>query len=171
MSRTHTHTHTHSCVWHDSFICVTWLIRMCDMTHVWHDSFISVTWLIHMCDMTHLYDLTQIIRVNESCHTYKWVMSLEWGGSHAESCICLYLIIHMCTQSFICVTWRIHKCDMMHSHVWHDLCTCVTCLIHMCDMTDPHVWHDLFICVTWLKDMWEMTHHLWFKRRWFPPNT
>jgi len=40
---------THSYVWHDSFICVTWLIHMCDMTHsyVWHDSFICVTWFIH----------------------------------------------------------------------------------------------------------------------------
>ena len=60
---------THSYVWNDSFICVSWLIHMCDMTHsyvwhdsficvswlihVWHDSFICVTWLIHMCDMTH----------------------------------------------------------------------------------------------------------------------
>jgi len=34
----------------DWFICVTWLIRMCDMTgsYVWHDSFICVTWLIHV---------------------------------------------------------------------------------------------------------------------------
>jgi len=31
---------THSYVWHDSSICVTWLIHMYDMTHsyVWHDS-------------------------------------------------------------------------------------------------------------------------------------
>ena len=51
---------THSYVWHDSFIRVTWLIHMCDMTRsfdtthsfVWHDLFICVTWLIHMCDMT-----------------------------------------------------------------------------------------------------------------------
>ena len=29
--------------------------HVCDMTHsyVWHDSFICVTWLTHMCDMTH----------------------------------------------------------------------------------------------------------------------
>jgi len=42
---------------HDSLICVTWLIHMCDMTHsyVWHDSFICVTWFIHMCDMIHSY--------------------------------------------------------------------------------------------------------------------
>jgi len=32
----------HSYVWHDSFICVTWLIHVCDLTHscVWLDSFI-----------------------------------------------------------------------------------------------------------------------------------
>ena len=40
---------TYSFVWHDSFICVIWLIHMCDMTHsyAWHDSFVRVTWLIH----------------------------------------------------------------------------------------------------------------------------
>jgi len=34
-----------SYVRHDSFICVTWLIYMCDMTHLYvrHDSFICVT--------------------------------------------------------------------------------------------------------------------------------
>ena len=44
---------THSYVWHNSFMCVTWLIHMRDMTHlyVWQDSFICVTWVIHMCDM------------------------------------------------------------------------------------------------------------------------
>jgi len=48
---------THSYVWHDSFLCVTWLIPMCDMTHsyVWHDSLICVSWLINMWDMTHSY--------------------------------------------------------------------------------------------------------------------
>jgi len=59
--------------WHDSFICVTWLILMCDTTYshawhdsftclnmrdmtrsyVWHDSFTCVKWLIHMRDTTH----------------------------------------------------------------------------------------------------------------------
>jgi len=44
-------------VWHDSFASVTWLIRMCDMTHsqVWRDSFVCVTWLIRKCDVTHSY--------------------------------------------------------------------------------------------------------------------
>jgi len=56
---------THSYVWHDSCICVTWLIHMCDMTHsyVWHDSFICVTWLIRMCD----------------------IIQVEWKGSRMSS--------------------------------------------------------------------------------------
>ena len=55
-----------SYIWHVSFICyirrdsfiyVTWLIHLRDMTHsyMWHDSSsIYATWLIHMCNMTRL---------------------------------------------------------------------------------------------------------------------
>jgi len=55
-----------SYMWHVSFICyirrdsfiyVTWLIHLRDMTHsyMWHDSSsIYATWLIHMCNMTRL---------------------------------------------------------------------------------------------------------------------
>ena len=46
-------------MWHDSLICVTWVTKVCDMTHsyVWRDSFIKgrgrcVTWLIRMCAVT-----------------------------------------------------------------------------------------------------------------------
>jgi len=60
----------------DLFICLTWLIHMCDMSHswvnsrptaicwgmcdmthsyVWHDSLTCVTWLIHTCDTTHFH--------------------------------------------------------------------------------------------------------------------
>ena len=51
---------TRSYVYHNSFICVPWLvhmyawvIHMCAMTHSYvpHDSFICVPWLIHMCAM------------------------------------------------------------------------------------------------------------------------
>jgi len=37
-------------VWHDSFVFVTWLVHMCDMTHsyVRHDSITCATWLIHI---------------------------------------------------------------------------------------------------------------------------
>jgi len=65
-------------------------------------------------------------------------------------------------DAFICVTWRIHMCDMTHSYVWQDAFICVTWRIHMCDMTHSYVWHDAFICVTWRLHMCDMTHsYVW----------
>jgi len=56
-------------------------------------------------------------------------------------------------DSFISVTWLIHKCnvthfkcDVTHSYVWRDSFIRVTWLIHMCDVT--HLL--LILCVTWL---------------------
>jgi len=68
-----------------SFICTTWLIHTCYMTHsyVWHDSFICVTWLIHMCDMPHSY-ATWLIHMCDMIHSH-----VTW-------------LIHMCHESFIC---------------------------------------------------------------------
>ena len=104
--------------WHDPFICVTWHIDMCDITHsyVWRVSFICVKWLIHIYDTT---------------HSHVW----------RESSIYVAWLIHICDMthsymwhdSFICVTWLIHMCDMTHSYVWHYSFKCVTLLIQMCD--------------------------------------
>jgi len=43
---------THSHVWHDSFICVTWLVHKCDTTYsyMWYDPFICATSRIHLCN-------------------------------------------------------------------------------------------------------------------------
>ena len=115
--------------WHFSFICVTWLcnmthlcvtrlIRMCEMTHsyVWHDSFICGTWLCHVCDMT---------------HTFVGMSPF----------VCVKWLIHMCDMTytcvghelFVCVTWLIHICDMFISRA---------CLLHICVMTHSYVGHS-----------------------------
>ena len=77
---------------HDSFICVTRLIYMCDMTlwYVWHDSWrtggdSSHVWMSHATQMNepcHTYEwvmshkwMSHVTHMNESCHTYEWVMS------------------------------------------------------------------------------------------------
>ena len=121
----HVYTHEAECRGHDSFMCVTRLIHVCDMTHlyvscdgsyewhvssmyVWYDAFMRVIWLIHVCDVTHAY---------------------EWH------------------DSFACVTWLIHMCGMNHSYVWHDSFICVTWLIHMCDMTHPYSWSRVHVCM------------------------
>jgi len=80
---------TYSYVCHDPFICVTWLIHMCAMTHsyAWHVKWqvhgydinhlfvshtlsIYVTWLIHVCDMTH--DSWLIWAIAADVHANNW---------------------------------------------------------------------------------------------------
>ena len=54
-------------------------------------------------------------------------------------------------DSFICVTWLIHVCDMTHSCVWHDSFICVW--VSHTSFRRRCVWRDSFICVTWLIHM------------------
>ena len=112
-------------MWHDSFICVTWLIHVCDMTHsyVWHDSSMTTFSKISL-DMTH---------------------SRVWH----DSFICVTWLIHddlfadlLRHDSFMCVTQFVHMCNMTHLYVWHDSSKRVTWLIHMWDMTHSYVWRD-----------------------------
>jgi len=163
---------THSCVWHGSFLCVTWLIHICDVTLsyvwrvswpsrveafacvtqricatwlilMWHDSFECVTWLILMCDMTH-------------SHVWHDLTISVTGLFH----ICD--MPHDYVEAFTCQARNI--CDMTHSYVtwlilmWHDSFVLVTWLVVMCDTAHFHAWHDSFISVTWLIDMCDMTH-------------
>jgi len=95
---------THSYVWHDSFVCVTWLIHMCDMTHsyVWHDSFMCVTWLIHMCAMTH---------------------SCVWH----DSFICVTRLIHLCAiphADHVNLYLYAHICIHIHTPMCMSVCVC-----------------------------------------------
>jgi len=96
--------HTHSNMWHDSFICVTWLIQMCDMTHpyvqrnlfirVWHDSW-NATWLIP----TSVLDKFTVVCV---WHTQEATCqdACEWV-SHVSGC-----------------TWRSELFSVMHSFIY-----------------------------------------------------
>jgi len=152
-----------SCVWHDSFIGVTWLIHRCDMTHswsnswapkkilsdmthacVWSDWFICATSLIHMSHST---------LMNESCHTHESIRRHIWDTLFDPYCMCHIVDSYVCRDLSICVTWLIHgrilelqKCSLM------------TWPIHICDMTDSYVCHDVFIRVTWLIHVCDMTY-------------
>jgi len=104
-------------VWHDSFICVTWLIHMCDMTHsyVWHDSFICVTWLIHISDMTHPYGW------HDSFICATWPIADHQANGRVAS----RYIWH---DSFISMAWLMHMRGVTRLHVWHDSFIYVTWL-------------------------------------------
>ena len=62
-------------------LSTTWLMSHIWMSHTYewvrHGSLVCVTWLIHKCDMTVRCHVTHM---NESCHTYEWIMSHIWGG-------------------------------------------------------------------------------------------
>jgi len=153
-------------VWHDSIICVRWLIHVCDMTHpcVWHDVFICVTWLIHMCDMTHSYCVTWPIYI---CDMARFLDATHHLVKVFLSVTCLMYMWH---DSFIRVTWLIYMCDMTYSFVWHgSLSRCgpppyelsiKKIAIHIRDMIRSYVWHELFMSVTYLIHMFDMIYTL-----------
>jgi len=71
---------TLSCVRHDSCIWFDQVIEavssnecMCDMTHsyVWHDLFICVTWIIHMCDRIHSDPWRELSYTCDTTHPYE----------------------------------------------------------------------------------------------------
>jgi len=129
----------------DLFICVTWLIDVCDKTpwYVWHDSSICVTWLIHMWDWIHscvtwihaflCFVPPQVDK--QSVHqTYAPGMHTHMHESYLTQTAFMFLICIAPTryvllqldmhhgyahinESFICVTWLIHMCDMTHSYI------------------------------------------------------
>ena len=106
----------------DSFICVTWLIHICVMTHadVWHDIFtsmIGVTWVTHTS-------------VTQTCVTHT--------STHLESdCLFGWRVVVGRVYTFM----RHDSCmyTMTHSIVWHDSFNCVTWLIQLCDMTHSYL--------------------------------
>jgi len=127
----------------EAVICVTWLIHMCNMTHlyVWRDSFTCVTWLVRV-SMTH----SHVGHDSFICH-----VTQLYQGHESFLCHVTHPTGH---DSFVCATCLIHTWDMTHSHVWHDSFTCVTWLIHMCDMSKEtyirdkkRPLHESYICV------------------------
>jgi len=94
----HFETWCRLCMRHDSLVCATWFVRMCDMTflYVRHDSFVCATLLIRMCDMTHSY----------VCH---------------DSFVCLTTLICMCNMTHSMCDMNHSMCDTTHLYAQPDL--------------------------------------------------
>ena len=98
-----------------------------------------MSWLM---DTEHLYD--QICKP----------MQMRWVMSHTSECMCDMICdmteLDLRRDSFVCVTWLIHRCDAIHTYVQRDSFVCATWHgtrpIHMRDMTHLYL--------TWLICMW-----------------
>ena len=151
-----------------------------DMTHsyVRHDSFIFVTCLIHLRK-----------HGGRSCF---------WSTQFLSLCVCMR-VIHILVytrkslslgalfptvrfDSFVCVTWLIHNCDITYSCEEErrkalafrrsisicvsvcDTCSfiCVTWFVHMCDMNYSYLRYGSFMSETQLIHMCDMTYsYVW----------
>ena len=132
-----------------AFVCTKWLIIMMWATPQKppaSDSF------IHICDMT-----ISDMRHDPFICTFPQKAPAGCGMTSAytwhDSFKCVTWPLHMCdmTTSFIHVTWLFLIWDTTPSHVPRRRCLlCVIWLLHTCDMTPSYMWYDSFICVTWL---------------------
>jgi len=106
---------TNSCAWHDSFVCVPWLIHLFG------------GWFIHVCSVTlrkepgHTWT-SHGTHVNESCHTYEWVMSNIW-------------MRHVTPMNESCHTYEQERSHIRMSHVKH-----MNELWHTYEWVMSHLW-------------------------------
>jgi len=145
---------THAYLWHDSFVCVTWLVRMRDMTHANDSPMISclctrVIWLIHICEkpMTHdsftwLLCMTpphdSFIRWDDITHTF-W-----FSAGFVRNAASLLNHLHMCVCCYVLFTW-------------HDPLIRATRAFLMCAVTHPYVSHHCWtVCwaTFWISRLW-----------------
>jgi len=149
---------TLSYVWHDSFICVTWLFHICNPVggafYLRHDSFISATWLQYMRDMfpshtTRLFHMCHMtpsyVRCN-SCRSATWFRQMYQPVG--VSTMCDISSLYLWHESFICVIWPLHTCDVTPS-IWHvTFVSSTRTFIYVTWLLCMFVKLDFFICAT-----------------------
>jgi len=161
---------THSYVWHDSFICVSWLIHMCDMTrpYAWCDAFICNASFTCVADsficVTNI--SWDVLCVSFICVTQCMLQQNAAGSSLVYMCDVWhdsFMYVTQCTlQQRLLVACMLlvrdsFMCAVTHSSAWHDSLRYVMCLIHMCDTMHVAAACCWFVTSLYVHDVWHDT--------------
>jgi len=99
--------------------------------------------------MTHSRPRQDIMATNESCHTYKWVVSRIWMGR----------VIQINWSCHIHMNGSCHKYEWVVSHIW------MGCVTHMNESCHTQKWAMPNICVTHMNGSYHMyewvVSHIW----------
>ena len=110
------------------FMCVTWLIHMCDMTygcgHVISRKESSCVCVLKGCDMTHSY-IPYATHCNTLQHTATHCNTLQHTATHCNTlqhtATHCNTLIHIYRAACVRVALRIYMCDMTHSIMWRNM--------------------------------------------------
>jgi len=160
----------HSHVWHDSFMCVTWLMHMRDMTHARVSmralNSLSIKKGPHSC-------LICVFGIYEFIYTISISTNIYLEHIQIDTNFRMFVPINIYTWKRISWTYpdryecqdiRISINMYVSIHI-QDICMCVWC-IDECDMTHGCVQHDSCMYATWLKGA-RMTHLCVFITCWW----
>jgi len=122
---------TYSQVRRDPCVCVTGLLHKGEEfpSHVWHNSFLCVTWL-----KVSFIQYSRVCRVSRDLFTYTYIHVCTYIYVYICIYICIYIhiYIYIYVYTYICI--YIHSA----CRVSRDLFTCATWLVHMSSTSHSH---------------------------------
>ena len=163
---------TRLCVWHDSIMCVTWLNYKSPLQSAQGCCVGGVLRCVAVC-----YNEPQCVPARCSvlqcvavcCSVLQSVVT----SYNVWQCVAAGKVRRLCSKRWeiiIMMTWLIHMWTPTHSSAGRDSFTCVTWLIHTCDVTQSYqssalrsgkhagMWRDSCTCVPWLITFVMMSH-------------
>ena len=155
--RTRAWVMSHACVWHDSCMCVTWLMHVCDMTHACISRFdmSHAALIMSQCDIIHscVFHVTLMHMSPAALITYNMslVSCIPAHAAQHDSDSCLsYAIRHEVGMT------HVHACDITHTWMSYVILWRYECgvtyswmnhvtLMHECDISHPWMSHAALI--------------------------
>jgi len=170
---THVNEWWHRCEWVNvrSTSCVTWLIYMCDMTHLhmFHKTHSHVCNVTNTNEWFHTYILTMRKISKSRCkHTCEWIMAHMWmchvtdmywpcerltrieaSTNMNESWhTCEWVMSNMRRSHGAHINESWHTCKWVMAHMWRshdkDVHESTSEVLPVCDMTHSYVWYDSY---------------------------